>query len=257
MAPSLQSFQFAISCLTVLVFFAVAFVLHKRGLSASYRFFIAGLIVEALALLGMLVTRTSPKIYVKVYATAQPILCIFYVLMVVEVFRKVFAAYPGIARFAQRVIIISMVLAFVVAIASTTGETNHLMRESTQMEMYSVGFRAVTSALSLYLILIAAFLVWMPVPLPPNTIRHSFLFFFYFISTTSVHYILNVVGKTFVYRANLILSIVTLLVALCWLFLLKPDGEMTPKSPAKPKASADALLSRLESINKSLSPPEE
>jgi hypothetical protein len=254
MAPSLLVLRSVVPILTVPVYFLVAWVLFRRNLWRSYLFFWLGILAEGVVLAVALI---APRSYRQIYLVAQPLLIIFYVLMVLEVFRKVFARYPGIARFAQRVVIISMLIAFVFALASAGGDLSNGWTDSTLIQRYSAGVRAVTSALSIYLILIAAFLVWMPVPLPPNTLRHSFLFFFYFMFTTGVHYLLNTSPPGFVKYANLLISVLTLVALLCWLFLLKPEGETLSRGPAAPRINTGILLGRLESINKSLSPPGE
>ena len=174
--------------------------------------------------------------------------------MVIEVFRKVFVRFPGIARFAQRFIAVSMLVAFVLAISTTGGDVHH---GATTIQMYSVAIRAITTALCVYLLLIAAFLFWMPVPLAPNSIRHSFLFFFYFVATTAVHYQLNIGDPRFIKMANLLISIITLVALLSWAWMLRPSGERSPVEPKLPRSGVSMMLNRLESINKTLSPPEE
>ena len=118
---------------------------------------------------------------------------------------------------------------------------------------YAVILRAITSALSVFMIFIAAFLVWMPVPLPPNTIRHSFLFFFYFFVTTGVYYILTTGATAFVSVANLVTSALTLATLGGWYFLVQPEGETVPAGGAAPRASASDMLGRLEALNRALS----
>ena len=122
---------------------------------------------------------------------------------------------------------------------------------------YAVILRAITSALSVFMIFIAAFLVWMPVPLPPNTIRHSFLFFFYFFVTTGIYYVLNTSAARFVDIANLATGALTLVALISWYFLVQPEGEAIPAVSAAPRASSSDLLDRLEALNRTLSRPGE
>ncbi|HEU0119252.1 MAG TPA: hypothetical protein VFQ91_01920 [Bryobacteraceae bacterium] len=254
MAPDLAHIQSAISLASIPVYFLVAWVLFHRKLWKSYLFFWICLLVEGTALAATYFSAGSRKASLQIYLVAQPIMWMLYVLMVLEVFRKVFARFPGIARFAQRVVLLSMVVAFAFALASMNGDLTNGWHGATLLMRYSVVFRTITSALTLYMVLIAGFLVWMPVPLPPNTIRHSFLFFFYFIVTTGVHYVLNTGGASFLHLANLILAILTLAALLSWLFLLQRAGEYLPNSAPAPRTSAGDILGRLESLNKALSP---
>ncbi len=254
MAPGLAVLQSVLSYLTLPMYFVVAWVLYQRGLWLSYRYFWIGILLEGgFVAIGM-ATRNVKGAQKLTYLTGQTVMYIFYVLMVIEVFQKVFVRFPGIARFAQRVILVSMAIAFVFAIATASGEMH---QKSSMVQWYSVALRAISTALCLYLILIAAFLVWMPVPLARNSIRHSVLFFFYFIATSAVHYRLNIGDVTFFRMANVFISATTLLALICWTWLLKPSGEIAPTPPAAPRSGTSALLDRLESINKSLTPPEE
>ena len=254
MAPGLVKLQTAISYLTLPTYFLVAWVFYQRGLWQSYRYFWLGILVEGVSLGVTLFTLHIRGAQKLIYLAVQPILCVFYLLMVIEVFRKVFVKFPGIARFAQRVIVASLVIAFVFAISTAGGD---MRKGATAIEMYSVALRAITTALCLYLVLIAAFLVWMPVPLAPNSIRHSFLFFFYFTAATAVHYEVNIGNLTMIKMANLLISVITLVALLSWAWLLKPAGEVPPAGPAGPRGGVSPLLNRLESINKTLTPPEE
>jgi len=257
MAPDLATFRSVISLISIPVYFVVAWVLYRRNLWRAYRYFWICLIVEGLALGATLLAGGARRPTLLIYKIAQPIMWVLYVLMVLEVFRKVFARFPGIARFAQRVVVLSMLVAFVFALLSVPGELARGWSGSSILIRYSVILRTITSALTLYMILIAAFLVWMPVPLPPNTIRHSYLFFFYFIITTGVHYVLNTNLGGYVQVANLTISILTLVALLSWLFLLREDGENPPTSPGMAPARAPSeILNRLESLNQSLTTKE-
>jgi hypothetical protein len=213
-----------------------------------------GILLEGLASGITLATIQVKGAQKLAYLSFQPVLCLLYVLMVIEVFRKVFIRFPGIARFAQRFIVASMVVAFIFAIATAGGDIH---KGATTVHMYSAALRAITTALCVYLLFIAAFLVWMPVPLPPNSIRHSFLMFFYFIATTAVYYELNIGNLTMIKMVNLLLYVITLIALLSWAWLLHPSGELPPSGPGLPRSGVSTLLNRLESINKSLSPPEE
>lgn len=254
MAPNLVVLQSVVSYVMLPTYFLVAWVFYKRELWSSYRYFLMGILLEGLGSgigFATVQVKGSQKF---IYLIAQPVLCLLYVLMVIEVFRKVFIRFPGIARFAQRFIVASMVVAFIFAIATAGGDVH---KGASAVQMYTAAVRTITTAVCVYLLFIAAFLVWLPVPLPVNSIRHSLLMFFYFIATTAVHYELNIGNLPLIKMVNLLLYVITLIALLTWAWLLRPSGELTPSSSGLPRAGVSTLLNRLESINKSLSPPEE
>ena len=258
MAPGLVlQLKNTIWVLTVPVYLLVAWAFYRRNLWRQYFFFWLCLLAEAATVTATLLATGNRKAVFFIYAISQPVLWILYILMVIEVFQKVFAKFPGIARFAQRVVLASMVLAFIFALTSIGGDLSGGWSGRGMVFRYSVILRTITSALSVYIILLAAFLLWMPVPLPANTIRHSFLFFFYFFVATAVYYILNTSAPGFVDIANLVISGLTLATLGGWYFLVQPEGETVPAISAAPRASASDMLSRLEALNRTLSPPQE
>jgi len=257
MAPDLVQLRVIISVLTVPAYFLVAWAFYRRDLWRAYLFFWICLIFEGAALAGTHLADGNIDKIMLIYTVAQPPLWLLYILMVIELFQKVFARFPGIARFAKWVIVGSMVLAFLFALASIGGDLSKGWSGRSMIFRYSVILRTISSALSVYMILIAAFLLWMPVPLPANTIRHSFLFFFYFFVTTSVYYVLNTSNARFVDIANLATGVLTLAALVSWYFVVQPEGEAIPAVGAAPRASSSDLLGRLEALNRTLSRPGE
>ena len=257
MAPDLVQLKDIISVITIPVYFLVAWIFYRRNLWRTYFFFWICLLVEGSVVASTHLAGRNIDTILLIYTVGQPLVLSLYVLMVIELFQKVFAKFPGIARFAKWVVLTSMLLAFLFALASIGGDLSKGWSGSSMVFRYSVILRTISSALSVYMILIAAFLVWMPVPLPANTIRHSFLFFFYFFVTTGVYYILNASTAGFVDIANLATSALTLAALIGWYFLVQPAGEAIPALSAAPRASSSDLLGRLEALNRTLSRPGE
>lgn len=257
MAPDLAQLRQWISVATLPVYFLVAWAFYRRKLWRPYLFFWICLLVEGLGMGATLLSANSRRYTTIIYMLVQPPTFLLYVLMVLEVFQKVFARFPGIARFAQRVVVISLGLAFLFALTSLGGDLSAGWTGQSVVSRYSVVLRAIASTLSIYMILISIFLIWMPVPLPPNTIRHSFLFFFYFMLTSGVYYFLNLNRSEYVQIANFTTGLLTLATLLAWYFLVQPEGEIVPKVRQAPHTPAGVLLGRLEALNQTLSRPQE
>lgn len=258
MVTGLAQWSKLLSLVSAPVYFLLAFVLFRRGLWRSYLYFWLYLIVEGVATIAYVSAGQDYKQQILVYRFAQPPIWILYILTVTDLFRKLFVRFPGISRLAQRLVILSILIGFVFSLASVGGDMSSGWHKISTILRYSVIERVISSALGIYLILIAAFLVWMPVPLPRNTVRHSVLFFFYFLVITAIHYVVNIQAalkiKHLAEPANLGFSLVTLAALLAWLFLLRPEGEALPAPPTQlPPASPGPLLDRLESLNQSLS----
>lgn len=243
-----------LSILTVPSYFLVVFMMYRRGLWSAYPFFCSCLLFEG-AVLGLLllIPGFAPKKALFVYQYSQAPLWCLYVFAVLEIFQKVFASFPGIALFAKRVIWLALLAGFGVALFSTGSEMNAGWSGTNLTLQSSVVVRVASSALTVYMILISAFLVWMPVPLPRNTIRHSVLFFFYLLFSTGIHYVLNTSSGPDVQLVNALISALTLSALAGWLFLLRPEGEAIPAVSAAPRHSSSEMLDRLEALNRALS----
>jgi len=262
MVTGLAQWSSLLSLVNAPVYFLVAFVLWRRGLWRNYLYFWLYLIVEGVAAVANLYAGNARKMQTTIYILAQPPIWILYILTVTDLFRKVFIRFPGVSRFAQRLVVVSVLIGFIFSLASIGGDMTSGWANISTISRYSVIQRFVGSALGIYLILIAGFLVWMPVPLPRNTVRHSVLFFCYFLVITAVHYYVNILNalkiKNLAQPANLVFSLVTLAALLSWLFLLNPEGELLPTVSARLRPAAPGpLLDHLESLNQSLSRPDD
>lgn len=256
MASDLRQWQIAISILTVPLYFLVVLALFRRNLSRSYRFLTLYLLLEGLAVGTTLYLQNQNRLgqALRVYLYIQPPIFLLYIAMVIELFQKLFARYPGIALLARRVVIGSMIVAFLLSLASLGGDLSSGWTGQSRISKYSVILRALSSALTLFLLILTAFLHWMPVPLPPNVIRHSLIFFFYFLVNAFVQYQLNITRQRYIDLVNLCLSVGTAIALIAWFILLKPKGEIPPSSGA-PRTPSGALLDRLDALNRSLSRP--
>ena len=243
------------SWFTVPVYFVVAWALYRRGLWRSYIYFFICIILEGLTLGMLLLAQDNNRAYVLIYKVSQVHTWVLYVMMVIELYRKVFARFPGIARFAQRVVIASVFIAFLVGLASIGGDLTQGWSGRSMIFRYSIILRAISAAITLFLLLIALFLVWLPIPLPANTIRHSLIFFFYFFVTAFVHYLLAKSSVSLVQVANLVTAVLTLAALLCWYWLLKPEGEIAPTAGKGPRTPSSEMIGRLEALNRTLSRP--
>lgn len=247
-----------LSPLSIPAYFAVILLLFSRKLWKNYLFFWLYLCLEGVAVLATTLFQADPKIPLYIYLAAQPPVWVLYVLMVVELYRKVFVQFPGIARYGQRVIIVSFLTALLIALISIGGDLGSGWTTSSLFVRSSAVTRTISSAVTLFFVFIAVFLLWMPVPLPLNTIRHSFVSFFYFLLVTSVHFILNRTrNPSAVPLANLALHLITIGSLAAWAILLRPEGEAIPAYSRPPNEKTSAILQRLEALNRSLSSPKD
>src|SRR5258708_35464691 len=84
---------------------------------------------------------------------------------VLELFRSVFRPFPGIARFSQWVVAVSLVVALAISF-STVGVDLAGPGNQSLILIYTAIGRGVASALVLHLLLVTGYLTSMAVPLP-------------------------------------------------------------------------------------------
>lgn len=113
----------------------------------------------------------------------------------------------------------------------------------------SVGF-------ALFVFVFLAFLAWMPVPLSRNQLNHSFLMgaLFLFIGLSRFILEFRIFAKQIDLGSYIGLG-GTLIVWVIWLIKIKPGKDEslnTPKGPVN-RAEAEAMLDRLEELNRTLS----
>src|SRR5260221_12796300 len=105
--------------LSIPLYFLLAWLLLQRRIVRPYRVFVLFLIVEGTAQ-GLTVFGASRSLSSFIYQYIQPALWCLYILMVLELFRSVFRPFPGIARFSQWVVAVSLVVALAISF-STVG----------------------------------------------------------------------------------------------------------------------------------------
>ncbi len=252
----LDSAETAFWVVSVLLQAALLLRLWRSGLLWRYRWFASFLalhLVEA-GVLSQIDRLTNTYAYA--FFGFAVVFSILLVLVILELFGMIFQEYSGIGTVGRWLLGGGLAVATVVSVLSlspdlaNTGDTYPLLL------YFSVFERAVYSALLLFVVFIALFLVWFPVPLSRNTVVHTILFGFAFCTRALLHLVRNVFG----YERGLVhfLSALDLGVfVICltgWIFFLKESGEQKTVVVGhrwRPEES-ERLSGQLDAINHSL-----
>jgi len=185
-----------------------------------YPCFFGYLVAEiAQTLLPMLVPLES-MLYRDLYVVSQGLIMVFYALVVLELYSKVFQNLRGIAAIARRYIRIALALAVIVALLPT-----HLERNAVTMTGYMFALeRTVLSILVVFILLIAGFLVYYPVPLGRNVIVYLVGYAVFFLTGTTME-LGNNIGHLWNRALGSVEMGVFLACLVFWLFALSPRGE--------------------------------
>lgn len=222
-----------------------------RGLGKRYAAFLALIFLHSASWVTDGWLPTEFRVPAFIVATVAG--WILYAYVVCEIFGRLFGHYPGIARTGQRVIAISMILALSASIATADLDFGNNL-SSTGVLIATIGERVVSVAIIGYLILILVFLRWMPVPVPENTVRHTVIFFFYFVASALIlHFWNRVARQTDREMVNTLLAGASTVCYAAWAWFLRAEGEYTvPAHNRPPTPDAERILGQLESINRAL-----
>jgi hypothetical protein len=104
------------------------------------------------------------------------------------------------------------------------------------------------------LFLITAFLIWFPVPLSRNTVLHTIVFAVYFLSSSLLTLIRNVLGMELVAILNVVTLVMGLACSIAWVLFLTPQGEITTVTLGLRwrHGDRDRLVRQLDAINSNL-----
>jgi hypothetical protein len=253
--------------LTILGHAALLVRLWALGLHRIYRCFASFLlfsVVRSLFLLGLpwavqLVEGRpnlpfATKSYSYVWVATEPLLWVFYVLVVLELYSLILQNYKGIASLGRWVLLAGLVTAVVISVMTLSADLSGAPDRSPLLRHLLVIDRGVVSSLVIFLLFISCFLAWYPVPLNRNVVVHCIVYAGYFLSMALVVLLRNVVGSGVTQTVNIVASCVTLACLLVWIRFLNLKGE-TVKVRMRPHWAADqeqVLVDHLSAINSTL-----
>jgi len=234
-------------------FAALAVKLWRQDLRKGYPFFFWYVTFRLLRAVVLLPFPTNRTIYGYLFIPTELVLWVFYVLVVLELYRLVLRDFKGIATLGRWVVLGALSLSVLLSLLSLAPDLSSRQAYPILQAVFVMG-RAICSSLAIFLLLITAFLVFYPVPLSRNVIVHTVVYAVYFLSLTMTYFVRNVAGPDVVLPLNIVLQAVTVLTLLAWIVLLSPAGEQVVISvrPRWAPEEEQRLVRNLDSINAAL-----
>lgn len=197
--------------------------LCQLGLHRIYRFFFAYLVFAATRSLILLPFNVRSSMYVMIYAITAPILWMFYVLVVLELYSLVLQNYAGIYSLGRwalyGALAFSVTVSILTLIPSWGNERFRLLFWCTTVE------RGVVFSLVIFLLLILSFLSRYPVALTRNIIVHCIVYTIFFMGVSMTILIRNVVGHELMRELNEVVMVLSAACYLVWIFAITGKGE--------------------------------
>jgi hypothetical protein len=228
--------------------------LYSVGLYHKYRVFFAYLIFVSLrSPILLLLGRKSP-LYAKVWMVTEPVLWLFYILLVLELYSLVLANHKGlytIGRWTLHLAVgISLLVSSVIYIPASGGRyaSSVLLSYMLQAE------RGMFLSLILFLVLIVFLLSRYPISLSRNVIIHSIVYSVFFLTNTLGFLLLSVLGRDIVGRFNLGVTIGSTACVAIWLLFLTERGEQVEMTTQEVWGHGDEahLVAQLNNLNTAL-----
>ena len=253
--PASQQVAFWLSLITSFGAGIVASLLWRRNLVTSYRAFFGYLCAEcvvgiASALFGLFGSRYSVGL---AFLILQPVIWLFYIGVVLEIYRKCLSRFKGIARVGQQVLVFGLIGSMVLSVATIQPDLESSRHVGAVSVLYiTAAHRVITGGITLFLLLLAVVLNWFPVPVAANTIFHTAVSFFFFLSMTVAHLYRNLTGKGATDTVNTAVLVMGAFCLLAWGWRLIPEGESVGGDPPGSTTDSGWLLAQMEAINRAL-----
>ena len=213
----LRWFTLAVLCLTWMR-------LLRCGLHRKYRMLFAYLVFSSLRSSVLLGFPTHSGTYAKIWIVTEPVLWLFYILVVLELYSLILENHKGLYTLGRW----AMYVAFAAAVAFSSLSLlapADAVQKSRIMPFLLLTERGLLLSLLIFLFLILAFLSRYPITLTRNVIVHSVVFSVFFLSNSVAFLLRSIFGLEVARPANALLMATTAACVVAWLVLLNPKGE--------------------------------
>jgi hypothetical protein len=243
----LQALTLLGSALTVLS-------LYRSGLYRRYRVFFSYFLFRLPNGLWPLLLPSRSNAYFYLWVITQPLIWLFYVLVVRELIGLVLARHKGLNTLGRWAMYFGVGVSVTLSLVTMLLKFKPGAAQSSRIIAYVYGTdRGVELCLALFLILMVLLVSRYPVALGRNIILHVVLFTAFFLGTSLTALLRSVLG------IHLFTSIDTGFMALAaactfgWFFFLTPKGEAAGAAKQYfPADQEDRLLYHLDALNATL-----
>jgi hypothetical protein len=267
--PDLASIMEWLVWLTIAGYVVLYLRFRREGLDRIYRVFAAFLLFRAVrsGLLALLppiwyAVRNRPhahfanNVYAWGWTLTEPVLWLFHVLVVLELYSLVFQKYKGVASMSRWAVFAGLGVAAALSSLTLPAELTHSLHQSPILRCFIAVGRGVDASLVIFLLFITAFLAWFPVPLHRNVVVYSLVYALYFLTGALADLAGTLRGTAVWEPMSLALVGVDLLCLVLWIGFLNRAGEsktVVVRHAWAPR-HADVLIEQLAAINSSLMP---
>ncbi|WP_321472497.1 hypothetical protein [uncultured Paludibaculum sp.] len=229
--------------------------LASLGLAPRYKALCFVMALASLRTLALLPLKVTTLAYAKVYLFSQPLLLLAYALVALEIYGQVFESYRGISFLGRGFLIGAFVLSIAGSLGFHMAEVDVNSGPQRLLRLYLAGESAMYVTLLLFLLALAAFLLWYPIPLRKNLLHYNLIFLVFFAAMSAGIILGNPEPGSMAARvgSTLRMGIDTACLA-SWVFLFRRSWEQETSgvSFAVTHSHQVQVLAQLESMNQAI-----
>src|ERR1051326_4222960 len=227
--------------------------LFQSDLYRRYPVFFAYVIFRVPNGVGAFFLNTKSNIYLLWWMVTEAILWVFYVFLVLELYRLFLEKYQGIYSLGRRFMYFGVPISVLISALSLIPKINPSAPQRSRILPYFLATeRGVDLSLAIFIILILMFLAVLRVSLGRNVRIHAAIYSIYFISNTLVFLLRSVFGLRMADQVDLMLMATSCGCLIAWLLLLSAQGEIIPARGKTQKGDEQKILAHLETLNETL-----
>ncbi len=232
----------------------IALKLYSTGLRRQYQIFFAYFVFRVPNSLWPLFLSVHSKVYFYTFVFCEPVVLIFYILLVRELYRLVLKDYSGLQTAGRYIMYLSLAGAVAVSILTLIPKFTPTTPQISQgLGVLAATERGVETALAVFILLLLALLSRYPIQLRRNVRVQATVYSVFFLSSTMAVLVRSVLGLGSIDAVNVAYSIVSVISIFAWLFMLSPAGETAPQRRTGAGAEhEERLLMQLEGLNAAL-----
>ncbi|MGA2195592.1 MAG: hypothetical protein ABSH40_10005 [Bryobacteraceae bacterium] len=230
-----------------------AYKLYHAGLHRRYRFFFAYLIFRVPCISCALFMDQRGKTYLWLFTKSEPIVMLFYVLIVLELYRLVLERYKGLYTLGRWVMGAAMAIAVGISIISLRGVATAQLQRFSGWVVFELKAEArLDLALVLFILLIIWFLSRYPIRLNRNVVVHTIVYsvFFFANSLGLVFWLFKI--RIFEPFNTILMGIASACAVAWWIGLTRKGEEVQVHLPSLGPGAEQRALQQLAALNATL-----
>jgi hypothetical protein len=232
----------------------VALKLYTSGLYSRYRIFFAYFIFRtpyhAYSWLRYRQGANS-RAYLDLFLYTEPVVMLFYILVVLELYRLVLERYKGLYTLGRWAMYLAIAVSVTVSALTLLPKITPSTPEPSKNLFREIAVeRGVDLSLVLFILLIVFFLGRFPVPLSRNVIVHTGIYAVFFLSNTLALLLRTLFTVSVGHAVNVTFVGIAAACSVAWWLLLSARGEEVRASmPYLGPGSEERVLRQLDAIN--------